>query len=109
MTISEFHSAAMAAIASDPGELVLKELIIQAGELSDMVGWAEGIIDKDGQVSEAFIHLQAQARLRHEATGDENIAILHDAVGVMLAVIYQHDEDLTPSTDNDGDSITPQA
>ncbi len=105
MTITEFHRAAVAALAAEPDEFVLKELAKHAEQLCDMVGWADGTIDKDGRVSKAFTQLQAQARSQHEVTGDQNIAILHDALGNILAAVFQHDQDLTPSSNNDGDSV----
>ena len=103
-TVTEFHRMAVAALAAEPDELILKDLAKQAQQLADMVGWADGIIDKDGRVSEAFIQLQAQARLQHETTGDQNVAILHDALGDLLAAIFRHDEDLIPSSYEDDDS-----
>ncbi|MEN8129725.1 MAG: hypothetical protein ABFS45_05930 [Pseudomonadota bacterium] len=105
MTITEFHRMAVAALAAEPDETILIELAKQAQQLSDMVGWADGVIDKERRVSEAFIQLQAQARSQHEATGDQNVAILHDALGGLLAAIFQHDEDLMPSPNNDDDSV----
>ncbi len=105
MTVTDFHRAALAALAAEPNEIVFKELAKQAEQLADMVGWADGIIDKDGKVSDAFMQLQTQARSRYEATGDENIAILHDALGILLAAVFQHDEDLKPSSSNDGDNV----
>ncbi len=85
--------------------MILKDLAKHAQQLADMVGWANGVIDKEGRVSEAFIQLQAQARSQHEATGDENVATLHDALGGLLAAIFQHDEDLMPSSNDDSDEI----
>jgi len=105
MTVTEFHRAAVAALAAEPDEAILIELAKQAQQLADMVGWADGIIDKEGRVSEAFIKLQAQARTQHEATGDQNVAILHDALGDLLAAIFQHDEDLKPSSNDDDASV----
>ncbi len=107
MTVTEFHQAAAAALAATPNADVLIGLSKQAQELSDMVGWAEGIIDKDGRVSEAFFQLQESAKSQHETTGDKNVAILHDAIGDLLSAIYRHDEDVTPSTNDDDDSVEP--
>ena len=53
--------------------------------------------------SEAFTRLQAQALSKHEATGDKNIAILHDAMDGLLVAIFRHDEDFRPSPDDDND------
>ena len=105
MTITEFHRMAVAALAAEPDEAILIELAKEAQQLSDMVGWADGIIDKEGRVTEAFIQLQAQARTQHEATGDQNVAILHDVLGELLAAIYRHDEDLTPSANAGDDAV----
>ena len=96
---------AVAALATSPDEAILKDLAKQAQLLSDMVGWADGIIDKEGRVSEAFFQLQAQARTQHEATGDQSVAIFHDALGDLLAAIYRHDEDLTPSSNDNDESV----
>jgi len=103
MTISEYHRLVLEALAAEPDEVVLIKLAKQAQQLSDMVGWADGVIDKGGRVSEAFTQLQAQARSKHEAAGDKNIAILHDAINGLLVAIFRHDEDLRPSTDDDSD------
>jgi hypothetical protein len=105
MTITEFHRMAVAALAAEPDKVILKDLAKQAQQLSDMVGWADGVIDRDGRVSEAFLQLQAQARLQHEATSDENVAILHDSLGDLLAAIFRHDEDLTPSSNAGDDGV----
>jgi len=95
----------VAALATEPDKAVLIEIAKQAQELSDMVGWADGVIDKQGRVSEEFIRLQAQARTQYEATGDKNLAILHDALGDLLAAIFRHDEDLTPSSNSGDDGV----
>ena len=65
MTITEFHALAAAALAAEPDEAVLIELAKEAQQLSDMVSWADGIIDKDERVSEAFFWLQKQALSGH--------------------------------------------
>lgn len=104
MTITEFHRLVVAALAAEPNEDTLIELAKEAQQLSDMVGWADGLIDKEGRVSDAFMKLQAQARTQHEATNDANLAILHDAIGELMVAILRHDEDLKPSTDSDDDS-----
>ena len=103
MTITEFHAQAAVALAAEPDEAVLIELAKEAQQLADMVSWAEGVIDKEGRVSEALFWLQKRAVKQHEATGDKNVAILHDTVGELLAAIYRHDEDFDPSS-NAGDN-----
>ena len=104
MTITEFHQAAMAALAAEPNEEILQGLAGDAQGLADMVGWADDIIDKGDRVSDAFLDLQARAKTQFEASKDENVAILHDAIGDLITAIIRHDEDLRPSTDTDDDS-----
>ena len=48
----------MAALAVEPDKEVFEDLAEQAQQLSDMVGWADDIIDKDERVSDAFWDLQ---------------------------------------------------
>jgi len=103
MNIVEFHQATMKALSGDPDNTVLMKLIEQAHEISDMVSWAEDIIDKEEKVSNAFTVLKDKARAKYETTNNKNIAILHDAVNDLLSEIYRHDRDLTPSTFNNND------
>ncbi len=104
MTIVEFHQAAMEALAGEPDSAILINLVKQAQELADMVGWADSVIDKDDKVSDAFTVLKDRARVQHEKTGNQNIAILHDAVSDLLSAIYKHDDDLAPSKFENDDS-----
>ncbi len=104
MTITEFHQAVMAALAVPPNEEILQDLGGQARQLADMVGWADDIINKEDRVSDAFHDLQVRARAQHDATKDDNVAILHDAIGELMVAILRHDEDLDPSADIDDDS-----
>ena len=76
MTVTEYHRAVAEALAAEPDEATLIDLAKQAQQLSDMVGWADGVIDRDGRVSDAFTQLQAQARSKHETTGDNNSKIM---------------------------------
>lgn len=93
----------MKALSGDPNNIVLMDLIKQAHELTDMVGWADSVIDKEDKVSDAFTVLKDRARAKYESTSNKNIAILHDAVNDLLSEIYRHDNDLTPSTFDDND------
>lgn len=104
MTITEFHQAVMTALAAEPDEEILQGLAGDAQQLADMVGWADDIINKDDRVSDAFLDLQARAKTQHEASKNEDVAILHDAIGDLMVAIIRHDEDLTPSPDSDDDS-----
>lgn len=93
----------MKALSGDPNNIVLMDLTKQAHEISDMVSWADSIIDKENKVTEAFTVLKDRARAKYESTSNKNIAILHDAVNDLLSEIYRHDDDLTPSTFDDND------
>lgn len=103
MTISEFHQAVMAALATEPNKEVLQGLSNEAQQLADMVSWADDIIDKDDRVSEAFTNLQERAKTYYEACKHEDVAVLHDAIGDLMVAIIRHDEDLDPSSDSDDD------
>jgi len=48
VTITEFHQLSVAALAAEPDEETLIDLAKEAQQLADMVGWADGIIDKEG-------------------------------------------------------------
>ena len=104
MTISEFHQAVMAALAVEPDKERLQDLSGEAQALSDMIGWADDIIDKDDRVSDALTDLQSRAKRYFDACKLEDVAVLHDAIGNLIIAIIRHDEDLTPSTDGDEDS-----
>jgi len=104
-TIVEFHDAVMGALKNDPDSITIMNLIKQARELSDMVGWADSIIDKEDKVSDAFDHLKSLVRAQHEATANNHLAILHDAISDLLSAIYKHDNDLTPSKVENDDSM----
>lgn len=105
MTIVEFHDAAMDALKNDPNPIILQDLVKQADELCDMVGWADSIIDKDNKVSDAFDHLKSLAQAQHEATTNQHVAVLHDAISDLLSAIYKHDNDLTPSKVENDNSL----
>jgi len=104
MTIAEFHRAVIDALAVEPHDETLQSLAGEAQQLADMVGWAEGAIDKEGRVSDAFMDLTARARAQHDATKNDNVALLHDAIGELMAAILRHDADFDPSSDSNDDS-----
>ena len=104
MTITEFHQAVIAALSVEPETEVLQDLASEARHIADQVGWADGIIDKDERVSDAFTALQARAKTYYQACKHEDVAVLHDAIGDLMVAVIRHDDDLTPSTDGDEDS-----
>ena len=73
----------------------------EAARYADTVGWAAGVIDQDGRITEAFEKLRETALARFEQTRDRNIASLHAAMANLVLAIRTHDEDIDPSPDND--------
>ncbi len=72
-----------------------------AGRLADMVGWASGPIDPQGQLLERLAALQEDLSARNTQTGDAGIAMLHDALTVLGRAIARHDEQLDPESAGD--------
>jgi len=73
----------------------------EAGRLADMVGWAFGPIDPQGQLLERLAALQEDLSARNTQTGDAGIAMLHDALTVLGRAIARHDEQLDPESAGD--------
>lgn len=72
-------------------------------DLADMVGWAPGPIDPQNKLADRLATLMASLRSRHERTGEESIAALHDCVAGLQETIHQHDRDLSTARDADED------
>ncbi|BAV34691.1 hypothetical protein SCL_2414 [Sulfuricaulis limicola] len=70
----------------------------EAGRLADMVGWASGPIDPQGQLLERLATLQEDLDVRHAQSSDAGIAMLHDALTVLGRAIARHDEQLDPES-----------
>lgn len=73
----------------------------EAGRLADMVGWASGPIDPQGQLLERLATLQEDLSARNAQTGDAGIAMLHDALTLLGRAIARHDEQLDPESAGD--------
>jgi hypothetical protein len=73
----------------------------EAGRLADMVGWANGPIDPQGQLLERLATLQEDLSARNAQTSDAGIAMLHDALTVLGRAIARHDEQLDPDSAGD--------
>jgi len=76
----------------------------EAGRLADMVGWASGPIDPQGQLLERLATLQDDLSARNAQTGDAGIAMLHHALTVLGRAIARHDEQLDPESAGDDES-----
>lgn len=73
----------------------------EAGRLADMVGWASGPIDPQGQLLERLATLQEDLDVRHAQSSDAGITMLHDALTVLGRAIARHDEQLDPESAGD--------
>ena len=105
MTLNELYRDMRAALQGSVDAAAIDRLTTEASRYAGTVGWAEGVIDKDGRIAEAFDSLREMARARFEKTRDSDIATLHDALADLLLAIRTHDEDLDPSLDNDEHDI----
>jgi hypothetical protein len=65
-----------------------------ADNLADMVGWASGPIDPDGQWLERLAALQADLQHRHRHSPDTALVALNDRLTRLGQAIARHDADL---------------
>ena len=90
---------AVAAVAQTGGTAArCEELAREAGRLADMVGWANGPIDPEGQLLERLATLQEDLNARYAQTDDAGIALLQNALTGLGRAIARHDEQLDPSS-----------
>jgi len=105
MTLNELYRDMCAALEGSVDEAAIDRLTTETGRYASTVGWAAGVIDKDGRIVEAFDKLRLVALTRFEKTRDPNIAVLHDALAKLVLAVSTHDEDIDPSPDNDNHDI----
>jgi len=105
VNIASLHRDAMQALTGELDKQEVHRLTNMASHFADMVGWAPGVIDPDGQVHSAFGDVQAAARKRFEADQNPDVAALHDAIADLIDAVARHDKDLTPSQDDDDDIV----
>ena len=101
MTLNDLYRDMRAALEGSVDAATIDLLTTEAARYASTVGWAAGVIDKDGRISEAFDKLRETAFARFEQTRDSNIASLHDALADLILAIRTHDEDIDPSPDNE--------
>jgi hypothetical protein len=70
----------------------------EAGRYADMVGWAGGPIDPQGQLLERLAALQEDLTLRQGQNRDAGLAMLQDALTSLGRAIARHDEQLDPGS-----------
>lgn len=104
MQLSELLRA-IRVVAETGGDVAHCEALARATEnLADMVGWANGPIDPDGQWLERLATLQDDLQQRHAQGGDPVLAVLYDALTRLGRAIARHDDDLDTRNADDGDS-----
>lgn len=101
MTLNDLYSGMRAALNGSADAATIDQLTTETARYASTVGWAEGVIDKDGRIVEAFDKLRLAALIRFEQTRDPNIASLHDALAKLVLAVSSHDEDIDPSPDNE--------
>lgn len=101
MTLNDLYREMRAALEGSVDAAAIDRLTTEAARFASTVGWAEGVIDKDGRIVVAFDKLREAALNRFEQTRDPNIATLHDALAKLVLAVSTHDEDIDPSPDNE--------
>lgn len=101
MTLNELHSNMRTALQGSVDAAAIDRLITETTRYASTVGWADGVIDKDGRIAQAFDSLREMAQASFEQTRNTDIASLHDALADLVLAIRTHDEDIDPSPDND--------
>ena len=101
MTLDELYRHARAALESSVDAATIDRLTAELARYAGTVGWATGVIDKDGRIVEAFDKLREKALASFEQTRDPNFATLHDALASLVLAVISHDEDLEPSSDDE--------
>jgi hypothetical protein len=101
MTLNDLYRGMRTALEAPVDAATTDQLTTEAARFTSTVGWAEGVIDKDGRIVEAFDKLREAALSRFEQTRDPNIIPLHDALAALVLAIITHDEDIDPSPDNE--------
>lgn len=95
---------AISSVAQTGGEPARCEALARETQaLADMVGWATGPIDPEGQWLDRLAVLQADLKLLHAQSHDPLLALLHDSLTDLGRAIARHDEDLEANRADDED------
>lgn len=101
MTLNELYREMRIAMDTPIDAAQVDLLTKEADRFASTVSWAQGVIDKDGRITEAFDALREMAKAKFQQNRDPNIAALHDSIGDLILAIRNHDEDIDPSEDNE--------
>ena len=99
MTLDELYQQLRTALEGSVDAPTTDRLTAELERYSDTLSWAEGVIDKDGRIVEAFDKLRENALNSFEKTRAPNIAALHDKIAALVLAVMTHDEDIDPSSD----------
>ena len=105
MNLRQFHSDAMAALATGPDRRELERISEMASTLAEMVGWAPDIIDPHGEVCAVLERIRSSARQLYESKRRREVAIFHDSVAGLMDAISGHDRDLEPGKSGYGEIL----
>ena len=76
----------------------------EAENLADMVGWANGPIDPQGQWLARLAALQDDLLQRQQQTQEPGIALLNDSLSRLGQAIARHDDDFDETGDTGEDA-----
>lgn len=83
-------------------DVAASQVLTQAAvDLADMVGWAPGPIDPDGQLVDRLLALLERLREHHAAHATDGAVALHDALAALSDAIVRHDQDLAAGEPDD--------
>lgn len=88
--LREINSVAQTGGSPAQSEALARE----AENLADMVSWAQGPIDPQGQWLERLAKLQDDLMVQHDKTNDVALMVLNDTLMRLGRAIAQHDADL---------------
>ena len=97
------------AVAQAGGSRAQCEVLARKAEdLSDMVGWAQGPIDPQGQWLERLSQLQDDLQERYRQTDDVTLVILNETLTRLGKAIARHDADLNcdQNAEDDGEDFS---
>ena len=95
---------AVSAVAEAGGTPAHTEALVRETQaLADMVGWATGPIDPQGQWLDRLAALQADLKLRFDQNREPLMALLHDSLTDLGRAIARHDEDLEAGSGADNE------
>lgn len=94
MNVAELLRAISAVAQTGASAAQCEALARETERLADMVGWATGPIDPEGQLLERLAALQTDLALQHARSGETLLVLLHDSLTDLGRAIARHDEDL---------------